>query len=1597
MATRRALAATLGATLTALSLTTLVVPAQADTTRSTTKASPAAPLTAEQAAVKARTSRAAVVVDAATTATDQLTANPNGSFTLTQAVMPVRKYQDGSWKPLDATLVKHADGSIGPVLSTSGLTVSAGGDGPLAVMKNGGRSLSISLPAALTNKLPSPVLDGATATYHLLTGIDLTITADAQGGFSEVLVVKDATAAANPALKSLAFTTKTTGVDLATDVAGNITAKDKSGKVAFSAPAPVRGVWDSAIDTAAPTVTDPTNGATLDAHSGSPARSSAAAPGATAHTAPLKAAYSEGAITLTPDASLLSGTNTVWPLYIDPTYSAGGSVLGWTYVSSYYSGTSYWNTTDPEGLRVGYNDWASPYYVGRAFARMSVPSSIYGAQISSSRFYATESWSPTCNQPRDVELWGTGAISSSTTWNNQPSWNSKSDTRYVAFGNTCSPQSVGFDTTSLMQSAASGSWPDLTLGLRASNESDDYGWKKFQPSTMYMSTTYNHAPSTPSSLSTSPATACAAATPTVIGNGDLTLRAVVSDPDGGSLGVAFSLVKTATGAVVASSSTGDLSANSGTTASLLVARDKLITEAGGTPTTFSWNVYTSDGSVNSGTSTTCKFTFDPTAPGKPSADVGSGPFTVGTPTQVSIKANPTGTTPASYVYQVNGAAPTTVTAVNGAATVSIKPTRAHTVLTVTALSAGGNPSGDSDVEEIDAAPPADAPENDLTGDGRADLTTVGKQAALPSGLWLASGTTTRSLNAAADDIGAQGITGTNGSAADWNGTQAIVGHFRSGSGFNDVLEYNPATGAGQVFYGNGDGSALSPLVGKGTPSVAFTLPNTTTKATRVANAGQLYITAAGGAPNPFPSLLTILNGSLYLQASSQQPGGFFPPDQDISDTNPTGTGNWTGWTIVTALVNNLPAMFARSDNGGQLYYYSPTDLVALAGYNAVTPVPFPGSGWSAATKPVIQAADIDRDGTVDLWALDTNGSATAYLFNGTTLTGQTGQTLVTSAHTWALADGTDGQATTAADSTGSGSLNLTGQTGATWSMKDLFKPDVHLDGTATGVMSTSTSALNVAADFTVSVWAKPDASGGVLLSQDGNSTSGFMLYPDSATNQWYFCLAKADSGWSYDCTHAGVGGGLVQPGVWTHLTATYNHTTSVMALYINGIVVGSAPHSLVNGFTKGFRVGDYLNAATHQSFYTGAVSNVQVWANALTPTQAALLSGTPGYVLFPSDDTNYPSGSTWTAGRANMSFNGGLLTISNPGYGTWTLGSTGHTGAVMSLQLDGNFAAYPQAAHTTGTSLWASGTSQAGDAMFLQPDGNLVIYRPDGTAIWSSGTYSRGLHNNAAVDESGGTGKLRFADFNGDGKADAITIADSGAISVSLSNGGDGHGGWTSLGQVATGVTSDKTRIRFADFNGDGKADYITIGSTGAVNVFVNNGGDGHGGWIGLGQVATGVISNPDQVRFADFDGDGKTDYIVTQTSGAVGVFRNTNGAGGWTDLGQVATGVTSDRTRIRWTDLDGDGKADYTIINTDGSVTSYINHVVGGGGWVLRPKVSSGHTTNQSLVDFTDIDGDGRGDYLVINGATNAYTANGGDDFATPGWIDYGQILGAV
>ncbi|MBS2966827.1 RICIN domain-containing protein, partial [Actinocrinis puniceicyclus] len=538
---------------------------------------------------------------------------------------------------------------------------------------------------------------------------------------------------------------------------------------------------------------------------------------------------------------------------------------------------------------------------------------------------------------------------------------------------------------------------------------------------------------------------------------------------------------------------------------------------------------------------------------------------------------------------------------------------------------------------------------DLTDDGTPDLIIPGNVSTAsntPPGLWLASGNTDGSVSPTAVNIGIDGLGYSSpGTTADWNGAQAITGNY-CGLGTQDALAYipgaastsNPHGGGGAIVCGDTSGAplhTLNPVSGTQYPIDAnsFQDPGTGVNATQVAGGGSENDVDAGGVVDLYYGTVTTGTNTGQLEVfgmSAEQPGTIGGALDLANQNTPTGGTDWNHWTITAAQMASGTAMYLWNSTTGDLYLWTGIALNSTSFDQATgityTTHPKIASGWhTGATNLQLRAADINNDGTPDLWVTDTTpGSApntTSYLLTNltsttATLTAQPAQNLITTTHAWLLGDATTGTASTAADSTGT--LTLSGSsTGATWNTGDMFAPDVTFDGT-NGYLTTSSAAVTPSASFTLDAWAKPTAnSGGVILSQDGTSDSDFLLYPNGT--QWEFGINNGNtSTWSFD----GIAGGSYQLGVWNHLTVTYNAATKLMNLYDNGVLVAAGSHTPVTGQPAGsFRIGDDLGSGTHMSRFAGQVSAVHTWNQALTPVQVATLASLTPPVPFTAGTT----------------------------------------------------------------------------------------------------------------------------------------------------------------------------------------------------------------------------------------------------------------------------------------------------------------------------------------------------------------------------------------
>ncbi|MGW4162551.1 FG-GAP-like repeat-containing protein [Streptomyces sp. NPDC004788] len=526
---------------------------------------------------------------------------PTGSWTVKRYGTPVRVLRDGAWVPTDPTLQFTADGAVTSKAATVSVRFSGGGTMPLLTGVKDGRTLSLSWPTAL----PKPTLNGNVATYaDVLPDVDLQLKAEVEG-FSQLLVVKTAAAAQNPALDSLKFKLDTVGLTVSADAAtGALTAVNPAGQTVFTSPSPL--MWDSTtVDSSAGSGTAPATAMLAAATDDTGTGGEPTAPGAVftppagAQDAHMATTVSGGTLEISPDQALLNDSSTKYPVFIDPSW-AWGERQNWTRAYKKYPNTSYWNSKDD--VRVGYE--AETNGLSRSFFQIDT-ANIRGAQVKKSTFRIRNTWSWSC-QDRPVELWSTGPISSGTTWNNQPARQTRLDTVNDSKGwsSSCAAGNLEFDATALARQAAAGHWSSVNLGLFASNESDTFGWKRFDPKTAVLETEYNNPPRTPSDLGTDPATSCANGG--LVGNARISVHALVDDPDAGNLNAEFQVFHAGSGTP---SATASIPANRGRVATWSVPDSTLPTGD------YRWRVRAVDGDgLTSDWSQTCAFSVDRTRP-----------------------------------------------------------------------------------------------------------------------------------------------------------------------------------------------------------------------------------------------------------------------------------------------------------------------------------------------------------------------------------------------------------------------------------------------------------------------------------------------------------------------------------------------------------------------------------------------------------------------------------------------------------------------------------------------------------------------------------------------------------------------------------------------------------------------------------------------------------------------------------------------------------------------------------------------------------------------------------------------------------------------
>ncbi|MEO3819625.1 LamG-like jellyroll fold domain-containing protein [Plantactinospora sp. B24E8] len=1248
-------------------------------------------------------------MDGSRTEFAQVVAQPDGRLQFESAVVPQRTRTASGWTDVDLGLVRGGDGLWRPAASVAEVAFSGGGAGPLVTLSNGGRTMEMTWSGGV---LPAPVVSADSATYpNVLTDVDLVVRAT-RTGFSHVLVVKSANAAADPAVRQIRFGL---GGDaqVRSDPAGRLRASAGATVVASAEP-PV--MWDSRT-------TQMSTRSALPQTSDVEFRSTAAAAGDAAQVAPVDVEVTDGELVLRPDTELLTAPDVVFPLYVDPAWSVDKT--RWAYATNNGSSNS-----DTGRARVGRDEETGVLY--RSFFEFPTTAnnvSLKGKHIESGyvQMKLDHSWS--CGNTVTT-LYRTAVINATpkASWSTALRAHMASASGHANEAGGCSsiqPDMImnfsGSGVLDALRMASDERWNTLTVGLTArasdgSGESTQDRWKKFFPNDAKLFADYDTKPGAPHSLAVA-RTVCPASGVLTVGSLTPTLAARFPDGDGtrDSLTGTFEWIEVPAagmGAVTDTSPTRKTPppAKTGLTPDAWTESNPLSIVA---ERTYAFRARGTDKAPYSLTgpwSAWCQFRADTTVPPVTATmlTVPAGPGMRG-----RVRFQSTATDVMKFKYGWGGASKEVTAQGTGpkyAEVDLIAPKFGRNVLLVRAVDATLN-EGSGSVEFT-----VGRPTPPIAKWGLQTYPGVDQAAALADGQQVPTDSPLTATNV----TWADGVRLVGGQTATFNGSSSVATTTASvvntAGSFSVAAWVRPGvlpTGHSKAVAQEGvdaGGFDLGVRPGTGsTPYWAFVMKDTSAQSsTTRAAASTTAITAsdvgrwthlAGVYDATEKTIRLYVNGQLVSEADRTaapwSASGRFVVGRGFGYG---GAENW--WNGSVADVQVFDRVLVPQDFTGQLAAdpYS-------GGFNEpgiLSPVQVGNWDFEAARscyltnlKQTCEAPDAVT--SWDRWLALTRGSAVS---SGHTL-GGSGLWLD---YEYFPEDGY----TESSEEYGRSAV----KTGAT-------PPDG--DGNEFTTWQ-ETPVLRTDDSFTMSAWVMLDRLDGerTAVSQRGVHESTAWLKYSPSGGGWKFAVSSHDS--TSTTTASVTSTSMPEIGAWTHLTGVYEAGRKEIRLYVNGELEGRQSLAFTPMVSSGpLLVGRTLWHDQLVDQWTGAIDNVAVFQGAMTDTAA--------FDWYNSQTPVDPGTNTMTRGKLTdgqylrsdignyqlLMQPDGNLVLYQAGFPLWETGTSGNPGAYLQLQADGNLVVYS----ADDVALWSSGTADTpGDRLVIRDDGDLVLLDVNGQVLW---------------------------------------------------------------------------------------------------------------------------------------------------------------------------------------------------------------------------------------------------------------------------------------
>ncbi|MFC6020040.1 LamG-like jellyroll fold domain-containing protein [Plantactinospora solaniradicis] len=1161
--------------------------------------------------------------------------------------------------------------------------------------------------------LPTPVVSGDSATYpDLLPDVDLVVRAT-WTGFSHVLVVKSASAAANPAVRQIRFGL---GGDVQVDSGpdGRLRAVVGSRVIASAEPAVM---WDSRT------------GAVAGRSAGRKAlptevESTPAAAGDAARIAPVEVEVSGGDLLLRPDAELLGASDAVFPLYVDPAWSVYKTK--WAYATN--NGSS---NTDYSSARVGLNPETGAVY--RSFFQFSTTAngvSLKGKHIETARVQMNLDHSHSCDSTVTSMYWA-AAINATpkASWSTGLKALMATASGHANEAGGCTsiqPDMImnfsGSAVISRLQTVATEGASSLTVGFTAraadgSGEATQERWKKFFPNDAKLYVDYDTKPGPPNGLQVA-GVACPASGALTVGTLSPTLSAVFPDADkGDSLTGSFEWIEVPAGGMVSVTDTSPTRrtpppAKTGVTPNARATSNAVSIVTGKTYAFRAKGTDKAPYSLTGQWSAWCQFQADTTVP-PVTAKVVTLPAGPGKKGRVRFESTATDVTKFRYGWD----AATREVAAQGTnlkyAEVDLTALSfGRNVLLVKAIDATLN-QGNGSVEFTVGRP---APP--IAGWGLQTYPGVDQAAALADG----QPAPTDSPLTASNVTWANGVRMVNGQTATFNGSSSaattaarvvdttgsfsVAAWVRLDAIPNADVKVAVQEGPDAAGFDLGVRRVGTPF----TPYWSFLMKdNSAQSSASRAVVSTAAITAADvGRWTHLAGVYDATEKKIRLYVNGQQVA---EADRTAVPWSASGrfvlgrgfgsgaAENW--WNGSLADVQVLDRVLVPHDFTGQVA----TDPLS-AGFNEpgiLTPLQVGGWDFEAARpcylanlKDTCEAPD-----TVTGW-----GRSLALTRGAAIGAGHA----VSDSGLWLDYEYFPEEGYTEPSEEYGRSAVKTGST----------PPDG--DGNEFTLWQ-DTPVLRTQDSFTMSVWVMLDRLDGMrtALSQRGVNESTAWLKYSSTEGRWQFNVSVEDVN---PTVSTGVSStSLAQDGEWTHLMGVYDAARNEIRLYVNGELEGKRTLSFKPMAASGpLLVGRTLWHGQIVDQWTGGIDDVAVFQGAMSDASVfewfnAQIPATPG--------TNVLTrGQKMTAGQYLRSDIGnyqllmqidGNLVLYQAGYPLWDTATWENPGSDLLFQTDGNVVLYSEA----NVALWSTKTwGTTADRLVLRDDGDLVLLDTNGQILW---------------------------------------------------------------------------------------------------------------------------------------------------------------------------------------------------------------------------------------------------------------------------------------